>query len=94
MRSCGGGPVGGATSRRCRAGAGDVVCASEGCGLARLTLSGSAPHITAGSSTGSSSLVGMNGELPSSISSDLPLSKVSNDKSVNNGDRSHEESFS
>lgn len=62
MRSCGGGPVGGDASKRCKAGAGDVVCVSEGCGLARLTLSGSAPHITAGSNTGSSSLEGMNGE--------------------------------
>lgn len=93
MRSCGGGPVGGAASKRCSAGA--AVCASEGCGRARLTLSGSAPHITAGSSTGSSSLVGMKGECPSSMSlSDLPLSNASNDNSVNNDDLSHEESFS
>lgn len=95
MRSCGGGPVVVAVSKRCSAGAGDVVCISVGCGLAMLTLSGKAPHITAGSSTGSSSLVGMNGEFPSSMSlSDLLLSKASSDSSVNNDDCSHDDSFS
>lgn len=60
-----------------------------------LTLSGSAPHMTAGSRTGSSSLVGMNGEFPSSMPlSDLVLSKASNDNSVNSEDCSQDESFS
>lgn len=80
-------------SKRCNAGAGDV-CVSEGCGLAWLTLSGRAPHMTAGSSTGSSSLIGINGELLSSISSDLVLSKASSDSSVSNEDCSQDESFS
>lgn len=88
MRSWGGGPVGGAASRRCSAGAGDTLWLSVGCGLARLTLSGRAPHMTAGSRTGSSSLVGMKGACPSSIS----LS--SSDSSVSNDDLSHDESFS
>lgn len=60
-----------------------------------LTLSGRAPHMTAGSNTGSSSLVGMNGEFPSSMSlSDLVLSKASKDNSVNSDDCSQDESFS
>lgn len=51
--------------------------------------------MTAGSSTGRSSVRGMNGEFPSSMSlSDLALSKASNDNSVNNDDCSHDESFS
>ena len=87
--------MGVAVNRRCSAGAGDVVCISVGCGLAMLTLSGKAPHITAGSSTGSSSLTGMNGELASSTSlSDRLLSKASNDSSVNKDDCSQDESFS
>lgn len=82
-------------NRRCSAGAGEVVCISVGCGLAMLTLSGKAPHITAGSNSGSSSLTGIKGELsPSRPLSDLLLSKASNDSSVNNEDCSHEESFS
>lgn len=93
MRSCGGGPVVGAVSRRCSAGAGEGLCVSVGCGLAILTLSGRAPHMTAGSSTGSSSLIGMNGEFPSSPS-DLVLSNASKDNSVNKDDCSQEDSFS
>lgn len=84
-----------AVNRRCSAGAGEVVCISVGCGLAMLTLSGKAPHITAGSKTGSSSLAGMKGEFPSSMSlSDLLLSNASSDSSVNNEDCSQDESFS
>lgn len=83
-----------AVSKRCNAGA-DVVCASVGWGLARLTLSGKAPHITAGSKTASSSFVGIKGEFPTSISlSDLLLSNASRDSSVNKDDCSHDESFS
>lgn len=82
-------------SRCCSAGADDTVCVSEGWGRARLTLSGSAPHMTAGPNTGSSSLVGIKGEFPSSISlSDFVLSNASKDSSVNNDDCSHDESFS
>lgn len=85
----------GAASKRCNAGACDVVCVSEGWGLAKLTLSGKAPHITADSSTGSSSVKGMNGEFPSSISlSDLVLSNASSDNSVNNVGCSHDDSVS
>lgn len=95
MTFCGGGPVVVVINKRCNAGTGDVVCGSDGCGLAKLTLSGRAPHITAGSKSGSSSLVGINGECPSSISlSDLVLSNASRDRSVNNEDCSHDESFS
>lgn len=83
-----------AVSRRWSAGAGEA-CGSGGCGLAILTLSGRAPHMTAGSSNGSSSVVGMNGELPSSMSlSDLLLSNASSDNSVNNEGCSQDESFS
>lgn len=83
-----------AVSKRCSAGADDGVCVSVGWGLARLTLSGRAPHMT-DSKTGSSSLGGMKGEFPSSMSlSDLLLSNASSDRSVNNEDCSHDESFS
>lgn len=84
----------GAASRRCSAGAGDTDCISVGWGRAWLTLSGSAPHITAGSNTGRSSFIGINGEFPSSISlSDLALSNVSRDSSVSK-DGSHDDSVS
>lgn len=84
----------GAARRRCSAGAGDADCISVGWGLAWLTLSGKAPHMTAGSNTGLSSFIGINGEFPSSMSlSDLALSNVSRDSSVNN-DGSHDDSVS
>lgn len=51
--------------------------------------------MTAGARSGSSSVVGMNGEFPSSTSlSDLLLSKASNDSSVKSDDCSHDDSFS
>lgn len=87
--------MGAAASRRCNADALDTFCDSEGWGLARLTLSGKAPHMTADSRTGSSSLVGMNGEFPSSMSlSDRPLSNASSVNSVNREDCSHDDSVS
>lgn len=93
MRSCGGGPVGGAANKRCNAGAGDVFSDSEGCGLAILTFSGKAPHITAGSKTGSSSVIGMYGDFATSSSQSDRLSK-SRDISVSIEDCSHDKSVS
>lgn len=92
MRSCGGGPVGGAASKRCSAGAG--LWSSDGCGLACLTLSGNAPHITAGSKSGNSSVVGINGEFPSSMSLSDLLLNASNDSSVKREDCSQDDSVS
>lgn len=87
--------MGGPANKRCSAGAGDV-CPSDGCGLAILTLSGRAPHITAGAITGISSPFGMNGDFTSSTSpSDCAaFSMASKEKSVNSDDGSHDESVS
>lgn len=92
--------MGGAASKRCSAGAGEAFCVVVGCGLAILTSSANAAHMTAGSRTGgsrtgSSSVRGINGECASSMSlSDLALSNASKESSVNIDDCSHDESLS